>query len=56
MLPKTYTQREVADALKVSETTVRRERKAGKLKALMVRVKPVYTEEHIIQYMREVCK
>lgn len=54
MLPKTYTQEEVAEALRVSVTTIYRERKAGRIRALMVRGKPVYTEEQVQAYMRRV--
>jgi DNA-binding XRE family transcriptional regulator len=37
MIPTIYTQKQLAELLHVSESTISRERKDGKIKALMVR-------------------
>jgi len=44
------TQPEVAERFRVSESTIYRERRDGKIKCLMVRGKPIYTPEQIAAY------
>lgn len=51
MIPRMLTRDEVAKLLRVSTTTIAREQKAGRIRAVMVGNRPVYLEEDILAYI-----
>jgi excisionase family DNA binding protein len=50
-LPRLLTEGEAADALGVSVDTVRRERKAGKIRHTVIGGRVRYTENHLVAYI-----
>ena len=50
-LPRLLTEAEAAQALGVSVDTLRRERKAGKIRHTVIRGRIRYTENHLLEYI-----
>ena len=51
-LPEIYTEIEVAKYLGMSIATLRRERKKGAIKHMLIGGRPKYTNDHITKYLR----
>lgn len=52
-LPKLYTEKEIADHVGVSEATMARERRAGKIGSTRVRGRVRYTAAHLAAYLEK---